>query len=294
MLTFHVGFYKTLRGGIPMKRFHIYVGLVLSMLFLLFPIEVSAETLSSQYCILDLESWNLYDIETNRYKTPEDFVNEFDALVESISRHLHLVPPNFKFQVSFAVRNGSDFYSPNKIILNEILLKSDHLPLAHELTHGLAQDAYRDSLSEGLACYMQSIYGRIDSHTLGFPVHSVAKEYFDLCDPVLLKGLVNGSINKTALDWHEIEFFYIYSHSFVKYLIDTYGVDQFMALYRTSTITPYENTVVQLTADEIIEHWLAHIQVEPDLDLHKLAEEGYEFAESCLELVGDEDFLGLR
>lgn len=277
-----------------MKHMSSSIGLLLSLWLVLFTVGASAETLSSRYCIVDLESWNRYDTEDNHYVSPEDFVKEFEDLVEKITSYLHIPLPEVPFQVSFVEGTLSLFSSPDQILLNAQLLQVDWLPIAHELTHGLAQNAYRDSLSEGLSCYMQNLFGNTPDHrTMGFPVHSIAKQYLADCDPAILNGIVNGGVNKMRFTYMEMDFFYLYSYSFVKFLIDTNGIDRFRELYFTNPYIPYEKTVLHKTAEEILEQWLAFIKAEPDLDLHKLAEEGNPYAKKCLEITGGSDILGV-
>lgn len=110
-------------------------------------------------------------------------------------------------------------------------------PIVHELTHVFAPNANR-FLAEGLAVYAEEhLSDRIAYPTFGKDIHDAAKEFAattdlqDLEAIVTPRGLqINGRI--------ELREGYTVAGSFVRFLIDTEGLEKFRALYAKTPMVP--------------------------------------------------------
>jgi hypothetical protein len=112
--------------------------------------------------------------------------------------------------------------------------------IAHELTHFYFPNGNR-MLAEGLAVYVQDEVGRNTAYTnFGIPVHKAIRCHvkpedraqIDLpsLDNIVtpLRLTINFGNPSPAV---REQFAYIFASSFVRYLIDTYGMDQFRHFY---------------------------------------------------------------
>lgn len=238
--------------------------ILFGVIFLLGFNNVHAEKVVSTYGEIERDNWNLYDKDINRFTSPEEFLAEVDFYVVEISKFL-----NVKFDkhilFTFSKTSTSLAYTDKcSIVINQIDFLIDMAPLAHEITHILALGS-DGALTEGLAEFMQERYGKNpDSDTIGYPIYSVAKAMLKYVDPTILDGVVFGGLNYKLLNQEDSFYFYIFSHSFVKYLIEKYGISVFMEAYSQGGYN-YEKVFGE-DCENLKKDWLAFIQEQPDLD----------------------------
>ncbi len=241
----------------------ITIGIVLIMSF-----GVYAEKVVSKYGVIERNDWNIYDNDSNRFDSLEEFLAEVDYYVEEIINYLNIKFDKkvlFTFEEGFGTRAD---YIYCRVTLGVLLFENDMLPIAHEITHILAPSS-NDSLSEGLAEYMQDKFGKTPSDTsLGFPINSLAKELFENIDANMVDGIVNGGIMVKYMDYNEIFNFYLFSYSFVTYLIDQYGIEKFMNFYESDGYIQYQSLFGK-NEEKMKKEWVNFLKDQTSLDLEE-------------------------
>lgn len=246
-----------------LKRISIF--LLAVMLF--WSVGASAEELESKYCSLDLELWEKYDNDTNRFETPEEFLVEVDRLFEEISLYLGRSMEDFevnKIHFTFKEKPLGSWIRNRTIWLVITYFQKDYTPLATAVTHMAAGETINTTLYVGLMQYLQERFGGNPAFfCLGGPVHKFAKEfvseYPEIIDYV-------GKFNQDEPEVTEkiqINAMAVFYHSFVKYLIEEYGIEKFMKLYdyREDLSIAYDS-VYGKTFQIMKAEWIAFLDAE--------------------------------
>jgi hypothetical protein len=131
-------------------------------------------------------------------------------------------------------------------------VRQGHAAILHELAHVYEPNQAR-FLAEGFAVYLEEKIGNIEAYpTYGMAIEerlrsagssALASVQLDIFDGVSVgKGVPLGSGVKleTAIPdrAQRAAYSYLVSGSFVKFLIQNYGVDQFRALYKLTPLMP--------------------------------------------------------
>ncbi len=231
----------------------------------------------AQFAVSELDKFEL-----NR-KTEDDIktlLQDIDRAVLNVSEYLSC--PNWKEQYAGKNGVGDDFYidiiltsgtsrvhnPPLTILFNYKWYDKDHLPITHEITHALAPNQTSRSLREGLAELMQSEFNSENALFLGDePVHQVVKDYFRTSNMEAYAPILKSIGNKMAEidissrdDIKKRAMFYNLSHSFVKYLVDEYGISKFMLLYNAKDLNLAYREIYNKKYQLVIEEWLKFIE----------------------------------
>ncbi len=211
------------------------------------------------------EEWATYESEhfTFYYKEPYLTEQELAAIAENqealFSRLTDLLAIEFTKKIKYYLYgNRKDFegipgaYTAGTDITYLCMFCTDMcregLNDAHELTHALSSDMgfQYGLLAEGLAVYA-------DEYTIkGKNLHGIAKILYTENRLTSLEELMNDF-------WHDYQFNYDISGSFVTFLIEKYGMDQFKKLYATP-LYPYSfEEVYGKSLDSLQEEWIAVI-----------------------------------
>lgn len=152
-----------------------------------------------------------------------------DFLGVSLSGPIRIrIDPNQ--EIPFATKEGAILLPPDRIYRKQSAV-------THEITHVIARSAGRPDrfLDEGLGVYMQERFGEDPSYpNFGRNLHRLTLE---------VAGGVGGLIPLTKVEsarqaskiGPERQLAYLEEGSFVKYLIEQYGIQRFMAMYRGQT-----------------------------------------------------------
>ena len=112
-------------------------------------------------------------------------------------------------------------------------------PVLHEVTHIFASNANR-FLAEGLAVYAQEHLGGQRAYpNFGRDLHKAAKPYADWADLPMLDAIVVPKGLLTPDRPQQLKA-YTVAGSFVRYLIETRGMEKFRALYALTPMVPHE------------------------------------------------------
>ncbi len=233
---------------------------------------------------MSIDTWDSANMENSAFQSRDNFNSEVKYYIEEISKFLsrenwfdvykkkhgddYICNINYKLTYGAShVENGYLAYDtliPN-VYLKKDFFEHDLAPIAHETTHIIVPFSSSLSLREGLACYCQDKFGKNPSvFNWGLDVHTYAnlylvytKEKFDKVFPVI------GSTDKLQRVYAEgnlREIFYILSHSFTKYLIDNFGIENFMKLYESDDLINDYSDVCKKSFKIVKEEWYESLE----------------------------------
>lgn len=172
-------------------------------------------------------------------KTSEDWLSRYDPEVNGMV----VVRINGTENGSYTAGGyvSKDLLEPT-IYLNENLFCHGLAPLFHELTHLICQDYQSITLREGLAGYLHDDVCTIPTvFNYGLDPHQIAEKTLlaDAKGRAMVAEIGSfdrkGETGKTD----QRATYYVFAYSFVKYLIDTYGMDAFIQLYTAADEAAY-------------------------------------------------------
>ena len=196
----------------------------------LFPTKEACEELAQQYLqdaakLLHMEGWWM-DINPDATKL------ELDIQIGSSAQSFTFAP---------AVKAGEDSVSGGILLSSKIAGKgSKDAALAHELTHligFMSGNSFSMSLTEGLCDYVQTEIGHYPYGALDIQEINAYMLQIDFQDENI-RAKEEAVIEKVGVaetgypygQGMELSFWYTMSHSFVRYLIDEFGIDKVKAL----------------------------------------------------------------
>ena len=239
------------------------------LVFLIFTFSVNAE--KSKWGKISTETWQELQDENCRFEDPKIFLEEVDYYVEKISNYLN-APEWYKDDNGLGSKPKINFTATERasrvvsrglfpeVKLNKVLFKKGYTPLTHEITH-IITGGNLISLKEGLANYMQEKYGRnITLMNFGAPIHPLAKEFIKMSNQDLIDKLSQNVSYSYFDNWFERRNFYILSHSFVKYLINEYGIKKFMRVYNSNYPNEMSEKVYNKDLDDLENEWLKYLE----------------------------------
>ncbi|WGT41487.1 hypothetical protein QH639_12115 [Lysinibacillus sp. 1 U-2021] len=150
-------------------------------------------------------------------------------------------------------------------------VQEDSYPLVHEMTHSLL--GYGNNFGsdhgyftqEGFASYMEEQYGKKEQ----FSFEKFMKHYLDSDKLIPISKLIDPNQDdvyfRPALSSEEqnrvmMEMSYTHAASFVKFLIDTYGLEKFEHIYNEKELAQKLEEVYGKSSSELEKEWLAFIQ----------------------------------
>ncbi len=246
------------------------------------PIDIRVEdgVYYSQFAQFNKTELTKFDVVRTTEDDIKALLQDIDTAILNVSDYLDC--PNWKDQYTSKNGVGDDFYIdiiltsgtsrvhnlPLKILFNYKWYNKNHLPITHEITHALKPNQTSRSLREGLAELMQSKFNPNNSLFLGdAPVHQVVKGYFETIDindyPLMLKSIGNKMAKidiSSRKDFKKRAIFYNLSHSFVKYLIDEYGLTKFMSLYNANDLELGYQEIYNKDYQLLIDEWINFIE----------------------------------
>ncbi len=246
------------------------------------PIDIRVEDgiYYSQFAQFNETELTKFDVERTTEDDIKTLLQDIDTAILNVSDYLDC--PNWKDQYTGKNGVGDDFYidiiltsgtsrvhnPPLTILFNYKLYNQNRLPITHEITHALNPNQTSRSLREGLAELMQSKFNPKNSLFLGDAlVHQVVKAYFETIDindyPLMLKSIGNKMAKidiSSRKDFKKRAMFYNLSHSFVKYLIDEYGITKFMSLYHAKDLEAGYQGIYNKDYQMLIDEWLNFIK----------------------------------
>jgi len=233
--------------------------------------------------------WKKVEGQTHGFESAEDFLTEVDLYVSEIgplttdydwrSVYMHNdtdLHSDLKIKFRFTNSNSrvsggyqNYRYLDPSLSLNESLFEEDLAPIAHEITHIIIPNYSSLTFREGLACYLQDEIGKNPSiFNGGKDVHKLCKVYWsdespnvdtdDVLKYIGTEGLPNGiDLSIDNLDTRRA--YYLLNHSFSTYLIETYGLDLFMALYTSKDLDSDYSRLFDKELEALKMDWLTYL-----------------------------------
>ncbi|WP_430786057.1 hypothetical protein VBD025_12800 [Virgibacillus flavescens] len=167
-------------------------------------------------------------------------------------------------------RQSTGYRNDIKLYANKI----DQYPIVHEMTHTLL--GYGENFGstrgfftqEGYAVYMESEYGESTLMNYGFSTHEIVKLLMNKDKNLPLNKLITQGFDTSyfrpvmndpgdnALQWMS----YMHAGSFVTYLIEKYGREDFEKVYNQANLPKKLNEVYGKSEQELEKEWLTYIE----------------------------------
>lgn len=234
----------------------------------------------SKYAKISQSEWSSVNPENSGFQTPAELLLEVDRSVESIASYIGnedwieyfeiyneteedlIIDIKFNYGISRAI--GGVHMDPTirpLIRLSREAFEAGRAPVAHEVTHLVSPKFSAYSLSEGLACYAHNRFASNPKYTEG--IHKAIKEYMTEEYSYVLDNI--GINDKDVFDVYfsykeERWIFYVYSHSFTQYIIDTYGLDSYMALYASECTKDDYEQLFGTNREILIQEWVSFVK----------------------------------
>ena len=253
-----------------------------------YPENSEDEMITLTYTVKILENvWESANMENSRFQTSEEFINQVDYYISAISEFVLIenwyeqYPDIPSIEISLQNSFSITTVRRNRIYinLNKLAFEHDLAPIAHEIAHVIVKSSlYRtESLDEGLASYLHERFGDNPTvHTWGIDAHVLANMFFSYYEEEYNTVFsVIGTRDRRQEEYMLGEqflrqIFYVLSHSFAKYLIDTYGIEDFMKLHdATNSLIDEYYVLYGKSFDEIKSEWHSVILSSPSMSLEE-------------------------
>jgi hypothetical protein len=227
--------------------------------------------------------WDNANMEYSRFKSREEFLVEIEYYIREIGLFTsrenwyteykgRVVVDDFICIVDFRLTDGvsnarqtvltADNSLMPRIYLNQKHFEHDIAPIIHEITHVMFKNTSSSSFYEGFANYCQVKFdkGQSVADFGGLNVHTHANMYLvnapDMFD--ILLPLIGEERKENDSDLHSV--FIILSHSYIDFLINNYGIENFMKLYNSKNLYNDYLTICGKSLEELKEDWLEMIK----------------------------------
>ena len=248
--------------------------------------EVKNDYYISKYGRINIEKWESVNLENSGFEDAKEFLATVDYYVAAISDYIKM--PNwielhkqqyrkdyyfepiidFSFIENEEEMSYAEHYLKLRIKLNKVSFEQNFLTLARDITHIITGESISPSLSEGLGFYIQDEIGKnVNKLNYGIDIFTLSKDYIsdDYSSTISRIGTTFGTVTVENRDS-----FYILSNSFCRYLIENYGIEKFMEVYKSEDIETAYNDIYDLSLEEIKTSWLEYINSYKDyLELSK-------------------------
>ncbi len=229
----------------------------------------------SRHGKISIDNWNKIDDADSGFRNAKDFLTDVDAYVGLISefiklpdwedKHIEQYREDFKFEPIIEFNTSDKInvasYTSYNMNLRATLIKDDFennfSTLVRDITKIIARDSVADSLTEGLAFYVQDELGsNVTKLNYGIDIFAVSREYIkkDYEDVMSRIGVSYGNLTR-----NKKEAFYILSNSFCRYLIQNFGMEKFMEVYNSELVEPAYIKVFGVSLDELKASWIDYI-----------------------------------
>lgn len=146
-------------------------------------------------------------------------------------------------------------YRELNVSLNKLQFKDNFSTLPADLTKIVMGSSASNSITEGFSLYMQDQIGlNINKYNYGIDIFTYSKEFFNNNRHIVYE--IGNCYNTNLCD----KAYYILSNSFCSYLIEQYGLSDFLRLYRSENLNNaykliYNKDLIQLKIE-----WEAYLK----------------------------------
>ncbi|WP_446688947.1 hypothetical protein [Priestia megaterium] len=221
----------------------------------------------------------------NEDQLDNKYINQVTSETQEVYSELSSIYKNENYdwdkeiKIYLRMGNGISVGTKNSIVLYNVI--GGNYLLAHELTHTmlgfgeLSSSNFNEKngyfTQEGMAVYLQE---KLSPNKKIFPtnsleIHSLMKFIYENGREIPLKQLTSNTVShdyfnsndKTIANrllWES----YIEAGSFVEFLIDKYGIENFLKVYNSPNIQVALNKVYKKSLDDLENDWLSFIKNE--------------------------------
>lgn len=235
----------------------------------------------SKYIKLAEKTWEEINTENCQYEDAKDLLSDMDYYIETISKtidmqnwielHRTKYRSDYYFnpytELSFIENSEglsySDSYLKLRIKLHKQNFENDYSTIVGELVNIITGKSVSSSLTEGLSLYFQDELGNnVTRYNYGIDIHTIAKQYITNDYNNIFKriGTTHGNVvaeKRTA--------YYVLSNSFCRYLIEQYGMYNFMKVYMADNTEEAYVNVYNKDIDELKKEWLVCVKNYDDI-----------------------------
>jgi hypothetical protein len=214
-----------------------------------------SETISSRFFIIDIDNWSLVDAKVSEY-TPETLLNEADYYYENEYKDINNKLPcenEDKIPITFTKNQdvGSQSWVSNRrvYIQAESVTKSRPV-LAHEISHVVFSSGSINSYNEGLADYFYCKYtygNRLHGYYKVSVYNRLRSFWVYVYDQEVIDNTWNGHLVNDGN--------YLQAECMVTYLIDQYGMNNFIDYLHGDGYKPYKDCFGK-SKDELEKEWI--------------------------------------
>lgn len=246
------------------------------------PASAESDETVSKYGRISNKQWDSIDKTYCGFDSAEDFLSDVDYYVEETCKLLG--KPNLSdyykekygkdvvisFTMTQGVSNASLEYIRGEKVYFNVRYKQNFFefglaPIAHEIAHVIAHTGTSLSLLEGIACYVQEEIGKNPSAiNWGMDVTALSKFFliseFDEVYQVIESV---GRPDKRITTGTNRVVFYMLSNSFVRYLIETYGMENFMKLCESDDLEEQYKIICKKDFEQVKEDWRNYVNKYP-------------------------------
>lgn len=230
----------------------------------------------SRYGKINIGRWESVNNENSGFDSAKDFLTTVDNYIALISdyigmpdwieRHKEEYREDYYFEpvIEFSfVENDeeisyAEYYLKLRIRLNIDTYETNFSTLARDITHIITRESVSASLSEGLGFYIQDeISLNVNRFNYGIDIFTVSKDYIgdEYTSTVSRIGTTYGNVTVDNRDA-----FYILSNSFCRYLIQNYGIEKFMEVYKSKIVELAYTEIYGLSLEELKSSWIEHVK----------------------------------
>ncbi len=237
--------------------------------------QVKDNYYNSRYGKVNLYKWDKLKLEKSGVRNAKEFltnvddyvniISEFIKMPDWIERHKEQYREDYYFDTVIELNfddnikeaSFSNYLMKLSITLNKESFETNYSTLVKEMTKIIARKSEADSLTEGLAFYVQDeLASNVIKLNNGIDIFTVSKEYLNgnYASIVSRIGFSDGNItldNKNA--------FYILSNSYCRYLIKNYGMDKFIELYKSKSLETAYLKIYGLSVEELKALWMDYV-----------------------------------
>ena len=229
----------------------------------------------SRYGKINIDNWNKADDEKSGFRNAKDFLTDVDDYVSSISdfigmpdwedKHREQYRDDYYFEpiIEFGIFDNKDIASYTdynmklRVKLNKESFEKDFSTLARDITKIIARNSVSTSLTEGLGFYVQDELGlNVNKLNYGIDIFTVSKDYVNQ-DYESIISKIGISYGNAARD--DKKAFFILSNSFCRYLIQNYGMDKFMELYKSELVETAYEEIYGLYLNDLKTSWIEYV-----------------------------------
>jgi len=208
----------------------------------------------SEWAYINSKNWE--ELSNEDFDQAEHLLNRIDTKAEKITNLLNVnAPENKKLEIGATSRISKiieqETSDDHLFLINKKMFRLGFPPFEYLLTEYVTKKS--GSLTIGLASYVQDTYGDNPSfHNFGAPILSLSKEFISNENKSQIESIgKHTGVNKVSAE--------ILSYSFVYYLIDQYGEENFIELYKSDDSEEAYLSIYNKNLNDLKDEWISYV-----------------------------------